>query len=62
MCRAVGDRHGAAAIHGNLADILHAAGREDQSREHQRDAAAILADIGASAGDMQPEIWKLSEW
>jgi predicted ATPase len=62
LSRAVGDRHAEAAIHGNLADALHAAGREDESREHQRSAAAILADIGASAGDWRPEIWKLAEW
>jgi tetratricopeptide (TPR) repeat protein len=62
LSNAVGDRHGEAAIHGNLADILHAAGREEESREHQRRAAAILADIGASAGGWQPEIWKLAEW
>ncbi|HXJ64002.1 MAG TPA: tetratricopeptide repeat protein, partial [Actinomycetota bacterium] len=62
LSRAVGDRHGEAAIHGNLADILHAAGREEESREHQRSAAALLADIGASAGDWSPEIWKLAEW
>ncbi len=59
---AVGDRHAEAAIHGNLADILHAAGRENESRDHQRQAAGILADIGASAGGWQPEIWKLAEW
>ena len=62
LSRAVGDRHAEAAIHGNLADILHAAGNEEASREHQRAAAAILADIGASAGGWQPEIWKLAEW
>ncbi len=25
-------------------------------------AAEILADIGAAAGEWQPEIWKLAEW
>jgi DNA-binding SARP family transcriptional activator len=62
LSRAVGDRHGEAAIHGNLADILHAVGREEDSRGHQRHAAAILAEIGASAGGWQPEIWKMAEW
>jgi tetratricopeptide (TPR) repeat protein len=63
LSRAVGDRHREAAIHGNLADIFHALGREDESREHQREAAAILADIaGASTGEWRPEIWKLAEW
>ena len=62
LCQAVGDRHGEAAIRGNIADILHAAGREEESREHQRRAAAILAEIGASAGGWSPEIWKLAEW
>jgi DNA-binding SARP family transcriptional activator len=63
LSRAVGDRHREAAIHGNLADVLHALGREDESREHQREAASILADVaGASTGEWRPEIWKLAEW
>jgi hypothetical protein len=27
-----------------------------------KEAVAILADVGAELGSLQPEIWKLSEW
>jgi hypothetical protein len=30
--------------------------------DHLKQPAAIFAEIGGGAGDLQPEIWKLVEW
>jgi tetratricopeptide (TPR) repeat protein len=57
----IGDRHREAALHSNLADLLHAAGRSDEAAEHIRSSAAIFADVG-SPDELHPEIWKLVEW
>jgi DNA-binding SARP family transcriptional activator len=62
LCASQGDRHREAALHNNLADLLHAAGRPDEAMTHLKRAVALFAEIGAQAGDMQPEIWKLTEW
>jgi hypothetical protein len=51
-----------AALHNNLADLLHATGRSDEAMAHLKQAVAIFADVGAQAGEVQPEIWKLVEW
>ncbi len=61
LCAKLGDRHREAALHNNLADLLHAAGREEESMAHLREAVAIFAEVG-EPGEMQPEIWKLVEW
>jgi DNA-binding SARP family transcriptional activator/DNA polymerase III delta prime subunit len=55
------DRHREAAIHNNLADTLHAAGREQEAMAHLKRAAGLFAAVGASATP-EPEIWKLVEW
>jgi len=44
------------------ADLLHAADRSDEAMAHLKQAVAIFAEVGADAGDVQPEIWKLVEW
>ena len=62
LCHAQGDRHREAALHGNLADLLHAAGRGEEAMDQLKQAAAAFAEIGAEAGEPQPEIWKLVEW
>ena len=62
LCASQGDRHREAALHNNLADLLHAAGESEAAMSHLKQAVAIFADIGAEAGPMQPEIWKLVEW
>ena len=62
LCTSQGDRHREAAIHNNLADLLHAAGESEAAMSHLKQAVAIFAEIGAEAGPMQPEIWKLVEW
>ena len=62
LAAAQGDRHREAALHNNLADILHRAGQPDDAMIHLKQAVAIFADIGVEAGTVQPEIWKLTEW
>jgi DNA-binding SARP family transcriptional activator len=57
-----GDRHREAALHNTLADLLYAAGRSEDAMAHLKQAVTIFAEIGADAGEMQPEIWKLVEW
>jgi len=61
LCVALGDRHREAALHNNLADLLHAAGRQEESMAHLKQAVEIFAEIGEE-GELQPEIWKLAEW
>jgi tetratricopeptide (TPR) repeat protein len=58
----VGDRHQLAALHNNLADTLHQAGRGDLSRAHLTESVRLFADVGLEPGTFEPEIWKLSEW
>ena len=57
----VGDRHREAALHNRLADLLHAAGREEEAMAELKAAVAIFAEVGEQ-GKLEPEIWKLSEW
>ena len=59
---AQGDRHHEAALHNNLADLLQAMGRTQDARRHVTQSVKIYAEIGAEAGRLQPEIWKLAEW
>jgi tetratricopeptide (TPR) repeat protein len=59
---AMGDRHREAALHNNLADLLHAAGRSEEAMAQLKQAVVIFAEIGVEAGDAGPEIWKLTEW
>jgi tetratricopeptide (TPR) repeat protein len=60
-CVASGDRHREAALRSNLADLLHAAGREEESMQQLKLAVGIFAEVGGTA-TLQPEIWKLIEW
>jgi predicted ATPase/DNA-binding SARP family transcriptional activator len=62
LCVLVGDRHREAALRNNLADLLHAAGREEEAMAQLKEAVVIFAEIGAQAGEGQPEIWQLTEW
>ena len=61
LCVASGDRHREAALHNNLADLLHAACREHESMAHLKRAVELFAEIG-ERDELQPEIWKLVEW
>lgn len=62
LCTSMGDRHREAALHNNLADLLHAADRSEEAMSHLKQAVAIYAEIGVDAGNVQPDIWKLTEW
>lgn len=62
LCVAVGDRHREAALRNNLADLLHAAGRGEEAMAELKQAVVIFAEIGGTAGDARPEIWRLTEW
>ena len=50
------------ALESNLADLLHAEGREAESREHQRRAVVLFAEVAGSPAEMEPGIWQLVEW
>ncbi len=62
ICSRQGDRHREAALHANLADLLHRAGRSDESMVHLKQAAGLFAEIGGDTDEMQPEVWMLVEW
>jgi tetratricopeptide (TPR) repeat protein len=56
-----GDHHRVAALHTNLADLLHAAGRGDEALVHLKRAAEMFAAV--DTGDqLRPEVWKLVTW
>jgi tetratricopeptide (TPR) repeat protein len=62
LVAAQGDRHREAALHSHLADLLHATGQSDAAMGHLKQSVTIYAEIGAQAGTLQPEVWKLAEW
>jgi tetratricopeptide (TPR) repeat protein len=55
----LGDRHREAALHNNLADVLRAVGRNDESMRHLKRSVTLFSEIGEAR---EPEIWKLVEW
>ena len=58
---AQGDRHREAALHNNLADLMHAAGQHEDAMRHLKLAVAIFAEVGLE-GEPRPEVWKLVRW
>ena len=62
LCTRQGDRHREAALHNNLADLLHHEGRSEEAMAHLKQAATLFAEIGGVADEMQPEVWMLVEW
>ncbi len=62
LCQSLGDQHLEAALHSNLADLLHASGQPEAVFEHLAAAARIYAAIGRDEAEWRPEIWKLAEW
>ena len=62
LCEQQGDRHRAAALHNNLADLCHAERQEARALTHLKQAAALFAEVGLEIGHTTPEIWKLTEW
>ena len=61
LASATRDRHREAALHNNLADALHAAGRGAEAMEHLKRAVSIFAEVGQESGP-EPDIWMLSHW
>ncbi len=59
-CRRVGDRHLEAAVENHLADLYHAAGRDDEAMTHLARAVAAFAEVGGDPADPDPGIWMLS--
>ena len=55
-----GDLHRAAALHSQLADVLHAAGEEEAALHHLKASAAGFTDV--QGAEIRAEIWTLSEW
>ena len=58
---ALGDRHRAAALQNNLADLLHACGHGDEAMVHLKLAVSLFAQVGGE-GAALPEVWKLVRW
>ena len=57
----LGDQQRVAALHTNLADLLHADGQRDAAMTHLKEAARRFASV--DVGDPpRPEIWTLVEW
>lgn len=61
LCGRVGDRHHEAALRNNRADLLHVSGDIAESMAELKRAVALFAEIG-DPGELEPGIWKLSEW
>ncbi len=62
LCTATdADRHHEAALHNNLADLLHASERSEESMIHLKRSVEIFAEIGVDV-EPQPGIWKLVRW
>jgi len=60
LCRKIGDRHLEGAVENHLADLLHAAGRDDDAMTHLRRAVEAFAEVGGDPADPVPGIWMLS--
>jgi DNA-binding SARP family transcriptional activator/tetratricopeptide (TPR) repeat protein len=61
-CVRIGDRHLEAAVENHLADMLHEAGRQDDSMVHLKRAVALFAEVGEGAPEREPGIWALAAW
>jgi tetratricopeptide (TPR) repeat protein len=60
LCRRIGDRHLEGAVENHIADLLHAAGRDDDAMIHLRRAVEAFAEVGGDALESDPGIWMLS--
>ena len=60
LCRQIGDRHLEGAVENHLADLLHAAGRDDEAMVHLRRAVEAFAEVGGDPAESDPGIWMLS--
>ena len=61
-CRRIGDRHLEAAVENHVADMLHEAGRSDDSMVHLKRAVALFAEVGEGAPERDAGIWALAAW
>jgi hypothetical protein len=61
-CRRIGDRHLEAAVENHIADMLHEAGRADDSMVHLKRAVALFAEVGEGGPALDPGIWALAAW
>jgi DNA-binding SARP family transcriptional activator/RecA/RadA recombinase len=61
-CRLIGDRHLEAAVENHIADLLHAAGRDEEAWPHQLRAVEAFAEVGGIPVDPDPGIWMLAAW
>ncbi len=59
--RELGDQHRVAALHTNLADLLHALGQRDAALAHLKEAARGFASVD-TGNTPRPEVWTLVEW
>jgi tetratricopeptide (TPR) repeat protein len=57
----LGDQHRVAALHTNLADLLHAAGQGEAAMAHLKEAARRFASVDVGNAP-RPEVWTLVEW
>ena len=55
-----GDRHRCAALHSQMADVLHAVGDEAGALEHLKASATGFSDVQGE--EIKAEIWTLTEW
>ena len=46
----------------HLADLLHEAGRGDESMAHLKRAVALFAEVGEGAPERDPGLWALAAW
>jgi tetratricopeptide (TPR) repeat protein len=57
----LGDQHRIAALHTNLADLLHQSGQREAALDHLKEAARRFAAVDPGTPP-KPEIWTLVEW
>jgi predicted ATPase len=62
LCRKQGDLHHEAALHNNLADVLHKAGADEQAMQELKRAVAVFARIGSEDEELRPGVWSLADW
>jgi DNA-binding SARP family transcriptional activator len=60
LCRQIGDRHLEGAVENHVADMFHAAGRDEEAMVHLRRAVEAFAEVGGDPADPDPGIWMLS--
>jgi len=57
-----GDVHRLAAVHANLADAFHAAGRDDEARNNQLESTRLFSEVGGPPAAGRAEVWFLAAW